>query len=77
MGPSLASFITSVGQGKYYVFLICNLEKHLHFQEKVRKSQGENIRLLGKMCMNPKLATLPKFSQNGPERNAALISTTF
>ena len=44
MGQSLASFVTPVGQEKYYVFLICSQEKHLHFQEKSQEKSGKNIR---------------------------------
>ena len=59
MGQSLASFVTPVGQEKYYVFLICSQEKDLHFQDKSeekayiflnctyiysRQKSGKNIR---------------------------------
>ena len=50
MDQSLASFVAPVGQEEYYVFLTFSQEKHLHFQEKVRKSQEK---ILGRMCMNP------------------------
>ena len=55
---SAASFAASVRQEKYYIFLICSLEKHVHFNEKVRKSQK---RMLGRMFMNPgcELASSP------------------
>ena len=47
MGQSLTSVVTPVDQEKYYVFLICSQEKHLHFQEKARKGQekisGQNM----------------------------------
>ena len=46
MDQLLTSFVTAVGQEKDYVFLICSKEKHLHFQEKVRKS-------IRQMCMTP------------------------
>ena len=29
---------------KYYIFLICSLEKHLHFEEKVHEESAKNIR---------------------------------
>ena len=35
---SVASFVTLVGQEKFYVFLMCSLEKYFHFPEKFRKS---------------------------------------
>ena len=50
MGQSLTSFVTPVDQEKYYVFLICSQEKHLHFQEKARKGQEK---ISGRICMNP------------------------
>ena len=48
MGQSLASFVTTIGQGKYSVFLICSQEKHL-FQ----KNQEKLRKILDRMCMNP------------------------
>jgi len=35
---SIASFVTPVDQKKYYGILICNQEKHLHYEEKIRKN---------------------------------------
>ena len=44
MGQSFASFVSPVGQEKYYVvFLIYSQEKHLHFQEKSQGESGKNI----------------------------------
>ena len=43
MGQSLTSFLAPVGQEKYYVMLMCSLEKHLHFQEKCQEKSGKNI----------------------------------
>ena len=42
--------LTHVGQEKYYVFLICCHERHLHFQEKCQEKSGK---ILDMMCMNP------------------------
>ena len=47
---SVASFVTLVGQEKYYLFLICSQETHLHCQEKFRESQEK---IFGRMRMNP------------------------
>ena len=45
---SVSAFVTPryilVGQEKYYVFVICSEEKHLHFQEKSQEKSGKNIR---------------------------------
>ena len=60
MGQSFASFVAPVGPEKYDVFLICSQEKHLHFQEKVRRSQEKILLGLGEMCMNP-VMTLPLY----------------
>ena len=35
---------TPVGQEKYYVFLICSQEKHLHSQGKSQEKSGKIIR---------------------------------
>ena len=36
----VASFLTSSSQEKYYIFLICSQEKHIHFQEKSQEKSG-------------------------------------
>ena len=44
MSQSVASFLTLVGQGKYYVFLICSQEKHFCCREKNQEKAGKNIK---------------------------------
>ena len=41
---SVASFIARFGQEKYYVFLICSQEKHLHFEDESQEKSEKNIR---------------------------------
>jgi len=63
----VASFLASASQEKYYTFLICSQEKHLHFQEKCQEKSGKNI---GKMRMN--LVLVCKLYSPSQKSNATL-----
>ena len=47
-----APFAALVGQGKYYVFLICDQEKYLHFQGKNAEKSGLRFAYRGAKIWN-------------------------
>ena len=40
---SIRPFVTTVCQEMYYIFLVCNQEKHIHFPEKMRKNSWQDV----------------------------------